>query len=78
MDTVLLSQWLITSQTAVQDALTIFQTISCVQHPSYDVDVEYEALSQVNPRYLVLSPFEIHYPNAITTTPYVLCTPAKP
>ena len=74
----LLSQWLITSQNAIKEALTIFKTITCVQHPSYNVESERIALSLVNPRYLVLSPFEINYPNAITTTAFVPCTPTKP
>ena len=78
LDTVLLSQWLITSQAAVKDAITIFKTITCVQHPSYDVEAEYAALELVNPKYLVLSPFEIHYPNAISTAAFVPCTPSKP
>ena len=78
LDTVLLSQWLITSQTAVNDAITIFNTITCIQHPSYSVDIEQEALSMVKSNYLVLSPFEIHYPNAITTAAFVPCTPDKP
>ena len=78
LDTILLSQWLITSQSAINDALSIFKTITCIQHPLYNVDAEYAALSKVNPNYLVLSPFEIHYPNAITTTAFVSCTPSKP
>ena len=78
LDTVLLSQWLITSQIAVDEAISIFETITCVQHPNYSTDSEYAALLKVNAKYLVLSPFEIHYPNAISTAAFVSCTSTRP
>ena len=73
---VLLGQWLITSQTVVADAHRLYTHPSCMTDPFCGSDLESELLCLVQPEFLNISPFELHYPNCIVINDE--CTPSQP